>query len=649
MSFSAAAQPGHLSDEARAAATATAFRLLGTYFANAPTWDLSHRQDLGDGPSEDADLLQAIRLRAALSAAHRLEPLLDEITQRLSFRYARLSEESVGAVRGRLDVERYIHARTRRDVPKRYPVHVLARRHETPENVLAVYAAAWVRHELITARAGLVIPRGAPELASLQQRSARLSRALRHPLLSDATRGAKELWLRGDVGRQLDEVEARLDGGHIAAPEPYANLVTWMRRFNIESGVAGDDFEWSFYDARFDTRLFEIWLLDRLAAAISRKLHLSAQQKPLWDRNSTPTYTWKLGTASIRLHFQWALSQLSEPVWHRASTEQPLDGIPDVTALVTAAFGGETAVIIDAKLRQRDGPPTDEIYKMLGYFQNRGAQQEDLGAIVYYAPKEIVLEILRNKTNGSVVQLGVDPSRGDRDNVAFDELARVIVTALEHLDPEAMQTGHLDDSEDAAYLIQAKAVSDLLTRAGQLPSGSLAPFYNILEQTLPNVWDSLDEDVRTILVSAEYFGATAPEGADLSGPLLGICAAVERLLCNEGRIFHRLQQQMPEELNAPITLGAAGLIKRARRPKTPRDHSVSEFLLSANDVDGQAILDLCGRLVGLNEHRRAAAHTQVILKDRWREGHAAVFGTGETDGAGILAHVVSALKRSSRN
>jgi hypothetical protein len=637
------AAPGRLSDEARAAATSTALDLLGTYFADAPTWNISHQEQLGVGTAEDEDLRHAIRLRVALSAARRLDPLLHQIARRLSFRYTRLADESVGAVRGRLDVQRYVRARARRDVPKRYPIHVLERRHGTPENILAMYAAAWVRRELRTVRARLVLPSGAPELSELQERTGSLTRALHNPLLADATRGAERLWLRGDIEVLLDEVEARIEGGHVAAPEPYAELVAWVRGFGDNSELAGEHVEWAFYDDRFDPRLFEIWLLERLAAALQRRLGVAPERKPLWDRNATPTYTWKLAAASVRVHFQWALSQLSEPMWQRKATGKQLDGIPDITVLLTTALRGEAAVIVDAKLRQRDAAPTEEIYKLLGYFHNRGPAHAALGAIVYYAPNQMVIDTLTTVGGGIVMQLGVDPVRGDQDDVAFDGLAGMLLAALDELDPDARNAGGGTGSEDSVAHIQSKAVADLLLRAEQLPAGSLAPFFNILQQTLPSVWEKLDRDVRTILVTAEYFGATAPEGADLSGPLLGICAAVERLLCDDGRIFCRLQQHLPDDLNKPMTLGAAAVLKKARKPRTPRDHAIREFLLADKDINGQHVLDLCGSLIGLNEHRRAAAHTEVILRDRWRVGHAAVFGTGDTADAGILARVVAAI------
>jgi hypothetical protein len=102
---------GRLSATARSAATTTALDLLGTYFADAPTWELEHREQLAPGDAALADLAEAIRIRVALAAARRLDVLLHRISERLSFRYSRIDDETIGAVRGRLDVPRYIETR----------------------------------------------------------------------------------------------------------------------------------------------------------------------------------------------------------------------------------------------------------------------------------------------------------------------------------------------------------------------------------------------------------------------------------------------------------------------------------------------------------------------------------------------------------
>jgi hypothetical protein len=638
--------PGRLSATARSAATATALDLLGTYFADAPTWQLQHEEHIAPGDAALADLVEAIRLRVGLAAARRLDVLLHAVAARLSFRYARVADESIGAVRGRLDVPRYIQSRARRDVPRRYPIRVLERRHRTPENVLAMYAAGWVRHELINLRTD-ILPMKSPERTELAERTASLTRTLSHPVLVEAAAVANDVWHRGAREALLDEVQSRLDGGHIAGPEPYQELVDWVRHFDPAATAAGSSVEWSFYDDRFDPKLFEIWILHRLAAAVERKIGPEILRRPLWERGAKPTYTWKLGGASIRMHFQLALSGLREPRWRRTSTGKLFDGIPDVTVILATPLSGEEVVLIDAKLRQRDAPPTEELYKLLGYFHNRGPGRGPYGAIVYYAPGQRVADEYRTADGGLVLALGVDPAREDEDDVAFDRLAELLLTALDELDPVARELAQGSagaDAEEEIARVQEKAVADLLLRAQALATGSLEPYRVMLEAQLPAIWEDLDADIRTILVTAEYFGATAPEGADLSGPLLGLSAACERLLCGSDQVFDRLAKAEPEHVRAPVTLGTAFLIKKARKPREDRDRAVRDFIDNDATIDGAALLGLAGVLLELNEHRRAAAHGEVVLRERWKAGRAVVLGSGDSATPGVLARLVEALR-----
>ena len=141
--------------------------------------------------------------------------------------------------------------------------------------------------------------------------------------------------------------------------------------------------------------------------------------------------------------------------------------------------------------------------------------------------------------------------------------------------------------------VQAKAVTDLLLR-GSGPADRIAwPLFGTLQRAA-GVWERLDDDIQTILVTAEYFGATAPDGADLSGPLLGICAAFERLLCENDRVFARLQEHLPacalardawrrrSSSRGRGSLGPLGIRPSASFPRRYRDGR-------------QKILGICGR------------------------------------------------------
>jgi hypothetical protein len=632
---------GRLSQAARAAAGATAFELVGTYFADAPTWKLQRQRQLTGGDPDLEHLADAVRVRVVLAAARRLDELLHGIAAQLSFRYAREIEETVGAVRGRLDVPRYIAARGRRDVPRRYPVRVLRRDHSTPENALAMYAAGWVSHEMRSLPA--VLPPGSPEKRELEERQASLARTLSHPVLAGAAAEAAQVWRRGSLDPLLDRTVARLHGGQVAWPEPYEALVAWIEEFDPGAGRPGDSVDWAIYDDRFDPKLFEIWMLHQIAAALERRLGPPTERRPLWERGSAATYAWKLGGTSLRLHFQLALSGIAAPRWRWNDTDKPFDGVPDVTAVITAPGRAERVALVDAKLRQRDREPTEEIYKLLGYFNNRGEEQRQRGAIVFYAPARTHSRELGSAAAGRLLSLGVDPARDEEDLPAFDALAALLVELLDEADPEARSFAAGAGEQGDVVAVQARVVEALLERARSLPPATLEPFRRMLEERLPAIWPQLGSEMQTILVSAEYFGATAPEEADLSGPVLGLGAACERLLCGEGSVMARLAEEMPEHVNSPVTLGSSMLLKKAQKPREQRDRAIRAFLEADPELEQEQVLALSSDLLRLNEQRIAAAHLKVVSRDDWKTCQGIVLGRGDERETGLLARLVETL------
>lgn len=640
--------PGHLSRESRTAATQAAIRLLGTYFADAPTWDLEHRGDLATGTAEDDLLAQALRLRVALAAARRLDGLLRDIAADLSFRYRRIDDQTVGMVRGRLHVQRYLRSQGKREAPRRYPVTVVERSHATPENMLALYATGWVLRELDVGDA-IALPPQAPERREIRERRLSLARTLNHPVLAEARAGAEAVWRSGGKDALLDQVDARVEGGHLARPEPYGALADWVRTFDPEVLPEAADVEWSFYDERFDTKLFEIWMLDRLERALAPKLGQAAT-RPLWDRGANPTFLWKQGPATVALHFQRSLSGGSTgAVWHRVDPPAPFDGVPDITVVVSTVRSGESVAYVDAKLRQRDQHPTEELYKLLGYFDNTGSKAARRGAIVYYRPGGLAVETFRDKQQGGqqgrMLAIGVEPSSVDHD-AGFAVVGDLILEMLSTSDPGAFTSPASDAPLDEATVAatQNKAVNDLLLRANALPQGTLEPYRQLLSQQIPNTWPLLDADLRTILVTAEYFGASAPDGADLSGPLLGLSAACERVLCGSGMLFDRVASQAGGILYTPVTLGtAATCLKWCRRPREPKHHTIQALVQADSAIDYQTLLSVGRELFDLNDYRKAAAHIESVSPDDYTKGRALILGSGDQSTAGLLTRLVQAL------
>jgi hypothetical protein len=649
------AEAGQFRDAARRAATEQSLPLLATYVADAPTWQLDPRQEIDTDLGGTDDLAGFVEMRVALAAGRRLTGILRRILGHASFQYTAAAEESVGAVRGQLDVPRYIRTRRRPETPRRYPVRVLRRRYQTPENVLGAYAALSVLEALSRAPLHL-LPAGAPERGDLLERRADLAGMLRQPALAEVAELAREVRRRGGLEQLRHDVATRLDTGRVAGADRYRDLLDWVERFDpAHASARGGQVEWAFYDARFDTKLFEIWTLSVLLDALTERVGVpTTGPAPLHERTRAPIAVWRLGAATVAVHFQASLTRLAngEPRWRFGAPDgQPLRGFPDLAVTIDRVGSPRRVVLIDPKLRERTSAPSDELYKLIGYFGNLPTTAPPCGAIVFYTPDSTRHYELVDGADGRLFAIGMDPADGAASAAEAQELADLILDAAGITATLAVQVAAaraLGDpeavDEAVAALVQAEVVQAMSAAAAALPAGSLEPTRKLTAAQLDDVWDMLSTDVTTMVVTAEYFGPQAPSDADHSGPLLGLAAACERLLY-EG-LFGFLVSHHPQLFTPELTFG--GLIHHLSdafrtTPHSPEGHAIALSLPQLSHIDATALRALVPELRELNvTYRIPAAHRDLISQRTWVAGRAHVL----TPPDGVLPRLAHALNAS---
>jgi hypothetical protein len=646
-------EPGHFGPEAREAATQRALPLVATYFAAAPTWVLEVRDEIGSGDPALDELSSFVRMRVALAAARELEDVLGRMEGRASFKYAREHEYSLGSLRGKLDVGRYMQTRLLPEAPRRYPVQVIHRRYATPENALAAYAALWVSHELAVAPIHL-IPDSAPERREILDRRASLARRLRQPVLVDATDLAMQTRRRRSLAELLDRVEARIEGGHIAASDTYAQIVGWIRRFNPEAAVPEPgSVPWVFYDDRFDSKLFELWTLALLIDAMTARLgSVSGGPRPLYERNQLPIATWNLGAVKVLVYFQAALARLGVPGlrWHFTEpVAGQLGGIPDLGIVVERLGADPGLILVDPKLRIRPRAPTDEIYKLLGYFGNLPGTPPPLGAIVFYSPGDPRVYRLEDEAGGHLLAIAVDPTDEAAATTLFDHLAQLVVDVVGVSEQtiaklrSAADAGGGEAVEVGTQVRQEAAVEAMLAAAQALPAPTLDPVRKSTAANLHEVWDLLSEAAATMVVTAEYFGQNAPVDADHSGPLLGLGAACERVLYES--VFDEAIRRDPHAFNDGLTLGSLihllGIAMRGHA-RFPDGQAVAEYLVELN-VNMDMLRPVVADLRKLNvDYRIPAAHSDVVSQRLWVNGRAFILSPQ----TGVLPRLLQVFRDS---
>ncbi|WKE70501.1 hypothetical protein [Streptomyces sp. WP-1] len=434
---------GYFDGAGRQAAALAALPLLGTYFSRGVREKLKEAEGGVARSSEEnssSALEQAVaglRFRVALAAGEKLVEILESVLNRPNFRYNVERRESAGVLAGKLDVTRWLTRRWEVRAPETYPVLRVERSSRTPENLLAAYSLLW----MILETEDSYLRSGAPSNSREGKAAVALLERLDH--LMAASHFADHRKELAQIGTHewafdvLEDVESRLSSGRVGSRETYESLAIWVRRTMSSKPVMQDgETDWLFYDASFDATLFELWCLIALGETVSQLLGQERQIPDMRTSSKAPSYRWITAGSEIAIHFQYDLANTAtggEVVWKRKGGK--LGGRPDLTAIISPLTPvaspqiSGSVIYIDPKLRKRDRVPTEEIYKLLGYFTNAGVGSAGLGAILFYTPHRTPQPVYEftSAEGGHVIAVGLDPERSDDNRAGLEAVVKLIV------------------------------------------------------------------------------------------------------------------------------------------------------------------------------------------------------------------------------
>ncbi|WP_143033972.1 hypothetical protein [Paramicrobacterium humi] len=314
-----------------------------------------------------------------------------------------------------------------------YPIVVVKREHAVPENIAVCAALLIVHRELDLARE--FIPkarRGGPEYVAAVRLNEVVQRMLRQPWLAGIRDEALNAIRRGSIESVADAANGRVVAGHTTSPTAYKRVVDWLIA-SLEGAPTevGGEIDWSYYGSDFDETLFELWCLEQIRERMSaryggeRNEWIYGDPQPVFGSDDTPNGT------RLSLYVQSGLRKTLniEPRWRsvessRKNAKSRLGGVPDY--LVVGSEGQH--VILDAKLRDRSRRPTEEIYKLLGYFNNFAHQDPTFGVILYYAksPRVPAYEMFETAEGGQILAFSVDPERPDGNEEGWTALLNLL-------------------------------------------------------------------------------------------------------------------------------------------------------------------------------------------------------------------------------
>lgn len=643
-----AARGGSLSPSGRKAAIGHALPLVGRYFQSQGSPSSLRGADSigrGDEPlSSDARLIAGLRLRAALATSDRLLSVLEEIGRRPTFRYSLAQAESVGQLQGTLDIARYVMRSPIGEGPPAYPAIDVRRSSETPENVMCAYAILWLCQETTQALDASDATAGSPESISAVDFLERFEAVLASPAFGEGRDAARSALVRGTEDQLMERVEERLRRGEVGNPEPYADLLSLLidLRRNGPTGEAGVD-QWSFYDEAFDARLFELWCLYRLGGAVSEALSVERPSVMSDWTGGGLTFRWSRPVGTVELHYQRSLTTTSDaqPRWTRPGSGKTLRGMPDFIVTARTHAGEERVALLDAKLRQRSGPPTEELYKVLGYFNNFGLDRAARGAILYHAPQEhqpLLYTYKDAASSGVLMATALNPSNEVQVVQGLKPVADMVVGLL-GLPPvasrdESSRLGHIEG-------VIRQRLTELEAIAVTLSPQTLDASKKRLKAALGDpCWTNLDNDAQKMVATAEHVGFFLESDADFSGPVLGLLSPLEAIL--QKRVIEPAKAAHPEVpgFQRVLTLGnTLGMIKHAVEGNDGPASAALREVLDASQIPYPRLRAAVDVMWNLNvDYRRPAAHKATLSEQQWLDVYGEV-----VVGQALLGEVVDLL------
>jgi hypothetical protein len=626
---------GALSEAGRQAAIEASLSLLGVYFAGGEQ-ELIERAAIGSAVEDhELDALRAgLRLRVAIAAGRRLASLLDDIAKRPTFRYELRSTEQVGSLRGALDINRWI-TQPKGNQELSFPVLEVQRGLRTPENVLSAYAVTWLLGELHSSLGASLATEDAVEHRAVRQLRNRLIRARQLPALAACVPAAAAIRTRSAAEYIISQVKRRLRRRDIANRRPYGELANWIEAcLNGQPPVAPGDVDLAVYGDRFDSKLFELWCLWALGQQFAAALHLPEPSIHLAWRRTAPAYTFNAFSGRIELYFQRGLPGVDKMHIARWAEDngRRLGGIPDIVAKASPTIGNSHFAVIDPKLRQRNRLPAEELYKILGYMQNFNVAPPTGTVLIYTTSTEAAdPHLFRDGQGGTLISAALNPSASASATAsALDAVTRTVLGLIDYQLPDATSRGQVPaetetDEERAEQVISE--ITSALTVWGQDHFGEIASSRERIEALVDeDCWRSLDNDVQVMMATADFVGHRLPPGADFSGPVIGMCAAVEHLL--HASIIAPVVGSDEAREQQTRTFGATiSAIETACRSQGNQLHRDIKTHLESEGIDANSVLSLIEPWRKLNtDYRVPAAHRQVLTKASWQRLYRMLLG-----------------------
>lgn len=487
---------------------------ISTYMSQQASWELQVCDipyfELTQFTPDDPLLrssLPALRLRFLLFYLRHLRDIVDRLLREISLQIEAVDVVFRGEIRGQINMTAYWQTRYRSAGTPTFPCRVTCVDYDTEENQLLVFTLLKMREQIRT-----IVPAealGAPEEREIQYNLDYMSSVL-HQAYFEQIVTDEEAFLKldalsptlGDFQPMLDRIRQRCERRVI--PSVYAELVEWFQAYYLRQGaqpaqpIQNDPstpvLQALYYGEGFDDTLYELWLLARIVKGIRDQYRFSiCDPRPFYEVAAT--------RLAARVSHAQPVCTLVSPsgrelrvfyrkgngvLWGDTGLKLPacpywadLRGIPDLTLVLGEEEGPFVRFILDAKNRHWGAsrtPPSEEVYKMVGYLSNFRESNIRAGALIFRSdldPRQYSYQA----AGGAEVLATYSISPDENPAVCADQISQLCEVILDRLGLLALSHSLTLESQRAraAYLTAADSPTELVETA--LVERFLVPLY----------------------------------------------------------------------------------------------------------------------------------------------------------------------------
>lgn len=656
------------------------FRFVNEFFSTYSLTSQNMDMKIDAGSLTDSDL--NIYIRIILSNLSEFRKMLSSIEKSLSYMYKDKIQTFDGEIHGHLRVQKYLQTKTQVRYPKEYPCLIKERTSATPENIFLIFIVDYLIHLLDRFDKRLRQYGGNLYLSEknlIDEYKRILTSFERKTYFKDCLIEVRKILK--EYGNEfsetlVNEIKIRSLKGKIRNYQAYEQIFNWYWRYRQGSIVLDSNktMQMIRYSDDFSNRLFELWCLFSIKETFVNEFGMNIiSERNIMDVGSKSVFTLQTNTGGIvDIFYQRGASlywsDQIEPRWKyigNDSKQKRLVGIPDISIKYQAETN--TLVMIDLKNRIRSsGNNSEEIYKMIGYFDNfRNMFQEKYSSDI----KKQAILIFRNDISPFSERLmsehdlllntySVSPSQKDILNVEqFKEICQCILDSQGidgktssvygnyQKEKEKLSEAFDESNEDERFYTLSDrnhAIICNMFSFGELQEELPKQMELLRQNYFPHIWDEMALKTKEILAMADclFSGMKECEGADYAPICLEYCRGMEvqlnqlifqpfrsshdvSLLARRNRLYEKMQE------NREMTLGECVffLDKCTHRahPMTELKTFIDGFVKNPNIFYSEVVSMM--RDINTNI-RRLSAHTTIMTYDELVNTRQQILGIG---------------------